>query len=651
MSKPFVRTWMDGGKIVVSTHNMHWETGRDLCKAVPGGRWNKANSVWGYPLDLRIAKELRKQCTRFGADLQIHSELSAWARAEQSRLDAVPDVASMDLVELPKIRDNYPYMWEKMSERPFQTVGVAVSSESRTITLADDPGLGKTLQTLATMANCIDDGLILVVAPKSAATNVWPSQIKQWLGKKETVVNLSDLTAIPKGPKRDAFLEDAANTMDTAPGRVWVIIGEHWIRVKAYPDAQKKKFKRNPDGSIKMTKNLPLLFEFKWDAVIVDESHKVVICNTANRCRWTQARFGLSELALSPNPMRMALSGTPMRGKSENMWGTLNWLRPKFYTSYWKWMDKHFENYDNQDDPFGPAKVYGQLKDENEFYAEMKDLFIRRTKEEVAKDLPPKMYGGEPLDPEDPTSPVGVWLEMLPKQKKLYDQMVKHGETEDGIIANGTLAEWTRLKQFSNAVSTIADNGEIIPTFESNKLLWIEEFLDDRGILDGSGTSKVIISSQFAQFVNMIARWLDEKGVAYHKLIGGVSGQKRVKMNEEFQAPGGPQVFLMTTTAGGVALTLDAADDVVICDETWIPDDQLQVEDRAHRLSRTDHDVTIWYLRSRNSIEEAIARVTGGREDEVRGIMDRSRGVHIRKQILATNKKIGCLTWQCQSPR
>ena len=75
------------------------------------------------------------------------------------------------------------------------------------------------------------------------------------------------------------------------------------------------------------------------------------------------------------------------------------------------------------------------------------------------------------------------------------------------------------------------------------------------------------------------------------------------------------------------------ADDVVIWDETFIPDNQLQVEDRAHRVSRPDHQVSIWYLRTRDSIEEAIAATTGGRQAVLDTILDKSRGVDVRKRI------------------
>jgi SNF2 family DNA or RNA helicase len=86
-----------------------------------------------------------------------------------------------------------------------------------------------------------------------------------------------------------------------------------------------------------------------------------------------------------------------------------------------------------------------------------------------------------------------------------------------------------------------------------------------------------------------------------------------------------------------MSLTLDAADDVVICDQTWVPDDQEQVEDRSHRISRIHH-VTVWYLASLDTIDEDIALINAQREDAIASILDKQRGVNYVKAIIAAAK-------------
>lgn len=89
----------------------------------------------------------------------------------------------------------------------------------------------------------------------------------------------------------------------------------------------------------------------------------------------------------------------------------------------------------------------------------------------------------------------------------------------------------------------------------------------------------------------------------------------------------------MNTKAGGVSLTLDAADDVIIVDSTYSSDDQEQVEDRAHRISRM-HNVTVWNLASRGTIDETIAKYTLKHEISIKKILDGERGIEYAKLLL-----------------
>ena len=82
-----------------------------------------------------------------------------------------------------------------------------------------------------------------------------------------------------------------------------------------------------------------------------------------------------------------------------------------------------------------------------------------------------------------------------------------------------------------------------------------------------------------------------------------------------------------------MSLTLDRADDIVILDETFIPDDQEQVEDRVHRVSR-DHNVTVHYVRSLGTIEERIAKLTFSRDSLQKQLLDGERGIEFARKII-----------------
>jgi SNF2 family DNA or RNA helicase len=97
-------------------------------------------------------------------------------------------------------------------------------------------------------------------------------------------------------------------------------------------------------------------------------------------------------------------------------------------------------------------------------------------------------------------------------------------------------------------------------------------------------------------------------------------------------------VFFLNTAAGGVAVTLDMADHLVLLDETTVPDDQEQVEDRIHRASRM-HNVTIYYLRTRGTIEEEVAYIAAARQNVQKYLLDGARGVEYAKQVFMESRE------------
>lgn len=605
------------------------------CKLVRGGKWMPAKKRWSYPLDYHTCVEIRtKIAGPSGQELQIGDELWKWASNEKERLASIPDPNSLERAELPVLERGNPFTYEALNNRPFQTVGVKFAAEHRRVVIADDPGLGKTVQTIGAVIEAGVKGPVLIIAPKVAAEITWPQQINYW-SPKENCTSLAGLTPSKRKIAIENFTRMAYPEVGQDYGdRQWLIVNPHWIMCQADLDDKGNyaSTKAQRDEGIGMKYKMEDIFDIEWSAVIIDESHDILIANTMNRKKWTQQRIGAEQLWYRDNPMKIAMSGTPMRGKKENFFGTLQWLKPDLYTSYWKWADRHFDVMED-----GYSRSVGALKDPDGFYSDLKEVMIRRTKAEVAKDLPAKIYGGTRLDPEDPESPVGIWLDMTGKQLKQYQEMQKNASVnvEGGtLIANGILSEWTRLKQLASSAGMFRGD-KFVPANPSNKMDWTLEFLAERGITKKpEGDGKVILVSQFAEVCKFMEATLGGEGIPSFILTGETPLRKRQEAMTAFQSDSTDvRVFILSTKAGGVSLTLDAADDVVIWDETFIPDNQLQVEDRAHRVSRPDHQVSIWYLRTRDSIEEAIAATTGGRQAVLDTILDKSRGVDVRKRI------------------
>lgn len=636
---------------------------RNECKNVRGYFWLKQKKRWTYPLDFNTCKEIREMADRVRHELVIGPELWKWAAQEKKRLEKVPHVSSMELAELPRLEKENPFLWQALQNRPFQTVGAAFAAAHRQTVLADDPGLGKTPQSIAHIIEANVMGPVLVVAPKVAAELTWPVQMAQW-APGEAVFCLAGKTPAKRAEELKNFIAATERqTFGHFSKRQWLIINPYWVRAKAELDdkGNYKHDKKDRDKGIGISYTCPELFDIEWQAIIVDESHDVLIIPSMNRKKWTQDRIGMENLPQhSYEGLRMAMSGTPMRGKKEQFFGTLQWLKPKHYTSYWRWAERYFSISKE-----GYSMEVGALINPEAFYKDLSEVMIRRTKEEAAPDLPPKIYGGTRLDPNDPNSPVSIWLKMTPKQAKQYKEMEADGTAtgDDGnqLMADGLLSEWTRRKQIASAYCKVVtkqrpmkdefdqvilddegnkvmeDYNTLVPQGDSNKLNWIINFLEERGIsAKPEGDGKVIIASQFAETCTFIEQELAKLKIPSYKLIGSTSSAKRVDMMRGFMEDSGPdciRVFILSTKAGGVSLTLDVADDVIIHDETYIPDEQLQVEDRAHRVSRPDHQVSIWYLRSLDTIEEGIAATTHSRQMDMDLILDKSRGHEVRRLI------------------
>lgn len=611
----------------------HPETIHMLKEKIAGARFDPQQKLWHFPLDLEIARDIYVLSKELGATLFVEDGLKKWAKAEKDRYANVlrPDDLTADVSGLlPYLRATRPDLVAAMEKKPWQIPGAAFITSQRQVLLADKPGLGKTIQTLAAIAELDVRGPILVVAPRTAVLITWPDEIRQWLGESELIYTVN---ASIKPSERGKIIRDVK--LCEAGQRVWVLVGPNYLRIRAdlddygnyLRDAKGKKIVRT------VNEGLAGLFDIEWQAVIVDESHQTLAGATGNKKKQSAQRVGLGALKIAPNALQIAISGTPFRGKTENIWGTLNWLDPTKYSSYWKWIKRHY-GVMTSTVQFGSGVVKGdEILDQRRFFKELEPVMVRRTKEEVQDSLPPKTYGGTHLDPSDHDSPVAVWLPMSKQQQKQYDQVVSDAIirlASADINVNGALAEMTRFKQLANACL-----GEgVKPTMPSNKIDWVIDFVKDR---QEAGT-KVIVASQFTAFLEVLSRELTKEKVGHYLFTGKTKDDERAFIKQEFQKQDTDSVILLNTKSGGVSLTLDMADDVVVCDQTWIPDDQEQVEDRAHRVSR-NHNVTVWNLASLGTIDEAVALTNAAREDAIFSILEGQRGVSYVKSILAHMKK------------
>jgi SNF2 family DNA or RNA helicase len=522
--------------------------------------------------------------------------------------------------------------------RPYQRRGAHFMRRAGSALLADEPGLGKTIQTLGTIvadaAFRYDDKDLfrcwhLIVCPKIAVSNVWRPEITRWLADRHVEV----LTLTGSLKSRSQALNEFVP--DPLTRHVFVVVNTESLRVRAKVDDLPRKrrdvirFSKSQSGVkthfVYAPENgvLPELLQRDWDTVVCDESHRALIRTSNSIPNQTRAGFVLvGERARR----RIALSGTPMRGKPEQLWGTLNWLRPDLYRSYWNWIK---EFYATQSNGFSDYVLVGFKEGGRAALARsLQPIMLRRTKAEVAPDLPPKTYAGYHLIDGDDQSPLGVWLSMSKDQAAQYAELEAEGVVGD-VLVNGALAEYTRRLQIAGCRHDVVD-GALVPTLDSPKFEWLLEWLE------ASGGKKVVVAGRLTSILKRYQTGLQHAGYGAGLIVGGMPESKRDAVVNAFQN-GGLQVVLLNTKAGGVALTLDAADYMVFLDESTIPDEQIQTEDRIHRISR-NHNVTIYCLRMLDTIEEEVAYIAAARQDVQQYLLDGARGVEYARQVYLMNR-------------
>jgi SNF2 family DNA or RNA helicase len=501
----------------------------------------------------------------------------------------------------------------------------------------DQPGIGKTIETLGALVERGIVGPVLVLAPKTSCSVVWEPEIKRWLADDVpyTIHSLSGKT-----PKQRE--ETWADFMKVA----WDGGAIHFMIANA-EQAGIKVFGACPGGicngaedwcpeldrhrTQRLERNA-FLHSIDWHAIVADETHKWLI-NTRGKSA-SQVGYGFTRLRIVEGGPMYALTGTPLKGKKWNLFGTLNWLWPKTYTSKWRWIESYFVVVKEQVDAgrkgiIETRTITGQFlnpKAETAFHRSLQSVIIRRTKDELRAINPAWM------PPEKRYH--DVWVDMDGSQRSHYRAMEKSAavtfKSGERLTASGILAELTRLKQFACSDGEMR-NGTYHPTLPSGKFNWLLQFLEERGIEPGKDLSddvqKVVVASQFTSLINEWALALQDKGINCRMITGEIHDKDRARWVRQFQEDDRLRVMLINTNAGGVSITLDAADDIVIMDETWVPDDQEQVEDRVHRASNVTHQVDVWYVRTKGTIEEGIAETNRVKGEANHVVLDAQRGL------------------------
>ena len=401
--------------------------------------------------------------------------------------------------------------------------------------LADDMGLGKTLQVLTLIAHTrsTTDAPFLVVAPTSVVT--------AWQGEAARHAPGLRVRAITASRARRG-----ATVGEVAEGADVVVTTYTLLRLES-----------------EAYTSVP------WAGLVLDEAQ--VVKNHQSKA-YAAAR-------VIPAPFRLVVTGTPFENRLLELWSLLSLVAPGLYP-HPRAFTEHVVR---------PVEKLGDDAALRRFTQRIKPFLLRRTKEVVAEDLPPKQ---EQV----------LQVELGAKHRRIYDtHLARERQRILGLVEDfdrnrvAILAALTTLRQLAlDPALTDADHERV----GSAKL---DRLVDHLVEITAEGHRALVFSS-FTGFLRRVRERLDAAGIPTAYLDG--TTRRRGEAIEEFRSGEAP-VFLISLKAGGVGLTLTEADYVFVLDPWWNPAAEAQAVDRAHRIGQ-DKTVMVYRMVSTDTIEDKV---------------------------------------------
>eukprot|EP00096_Caligus_rogercresseyi_P008161 TRINITY_DN2655_c1_g3_i1.p1 TRINITY_DN2655_c1_g3~~TRINITY_DN2655_c1_g3_i1.p1 ORF type:complete len:1292 (-),score=611.11 TRINITY_DN2655_c1_g3_i1:163-4038(-) len=483
---------------------------------------------------------------------------------------AIAHTVNEEITEQPKI-----LIGGKLKEYQLKGLEWLVSLYNNNLNgiLADEMGLGKTIQTIALITYLMEKkknmGPYLIIVPLSTLSN-WTLEFEKWAPSASVVAYKGS-----PGLRRSIQSQMKAATKFNA----LITTYEYVIKDKS------------------------VLAKIRWKYMIIDEGHRM----KNHHCKLTQI---LNTYYISNN--RLLLTGTPLQNKLPELWALLNFLLPSIFKAC-----NTFEQWFN-----APFAITGEKVELNEeetiliirrLHKVLRPFLLRRLKKDVESQLPDKVE-------------YIIKCEMSALQRVAYDQLAEKGVlvTEEKKDRRGgpgggnsktlmnTIMQLRKLcnhpfmfhvveECYAKHVGQAVVSGPDVYR-ASGKFELIDRILPK---LKETG-HRVLMFCQMTQCMNVIEDYFNYRGYNFLRLDGTTKAEERAGMLKEFNSKDSDIfIFLLSTRAGGLGLNLQTADTVVIFDSDWNPHQDLQAQDRAHRIGQKN-EVRVLRLMTVNSVEERI---------------------------------------------
>jgi len=437
--------------------------------------------------------------------------------------------------------------------------------------LADEMGLGKTIQTISLVTYLMEKknnmGPFLVIVPLSTLSN-WVLEFAKWAPSVTTV-------SYKGSPQARRAVQ---GQIRSGKFNVLITTYEYIIREKA------------------------ILSKLRWKYMIIDEGHRMK--NHNNKLTTTINSFYITS-------HRLLLTGTPLQNKLPELWSLLNFLLPSIFKAC-----DTFEQWFN-----APFAITGEKVELNEeetiliirrLHKVLRPFLLRRLKKDVESQLPDKVE-------------YIIKCEMSGLQRALYTHMQEKGVmltdgSSKGKSSGGTKALMNTIMQlrklcnhpfmfqhieeaYARHVGMPTDTVIGPDVFRASGKF---ELLDRIFPKMRASGHRILLFCQMTQLMTILEDFMAWRGYKYLRLDGTTKTEERGEMLREFNQPDSEYfIFILSTRAGGLGLNLQTADTVIIFDSDWNPHQDLQAQDRAHRIGQKN-EVRVLRLMTVNSVEERI---------------------------------------------
>ncbi|KAG5382288.1 hypothetical protein IGI04_033758 [Brassica rapa subsp. trilocularis] len=437
--------------------------------------------------------------------------------------------------------------------------------------LADQMGLGKTIQTIGFLSHLKGNGLdgpYLVIAPLSTLSN-WMNEIARFTPSINAIIYHGDKK------KRDELRRK--HMPKTVGPKFPIVITSYEV---AMNDARKN------------------LRHYPWKYVVIDEGHRL----KNHQCKL------LRELRHMKMENKLLLTGTPLQNNLSELWSLLNFILPDIFAShdeFESWFDFSEKNKSEASKEEGEEKRKAQVV--AKLHSILRPFILRRMKCDVELLLPRKKE-------------IIIYATMTDHQKNFQDHLVNRTLEahlgENAIPGQGWKGKLNnlviQLRKNCNHPDLLAgqiDGSYFYPPIEDivgqcGKFRLLERLL----VRLFAKNHRVLVFTQWTKILDIMDYYFSEKGFEVCRIDGNVKLDERRRQIDEFNdEKSSCRIFLLSTRAGGLGINLTAADTCILYDSDWNPQMDLQAMDRCHRIGQTK-PVHVYRLATAQSVEGRVLK-------------------------------------------